>query len=100
MATPSPAAQAWHHAAKLRKHLQKQLDRVKASAVSGLDVEQMEAVESTLEQYGPPSCWDLPVSVSTNVLLDSASLPYKPFSSISNTLLTNMLKKPSGPCIY
>lgn len=56
MATPSHAAQAWHHAAKLRKHLQKQLDQVKASAASGLDVQQMESVETTLERYAQPSC--------------------------------------------
>ncbi|KAG8419959.1 hypothetical protein J3458_004780 [Metarhizium acridum] len=49
---PSPQArQYWHQALKLKKHLTKQLERLKAESASGVDVAYFEAIEGTLERF-------------------------------------------------
>ncbi|KID80052.1 Telomerase activating protein Est1, partial [Metarhizium brunneum ARSEF 3297] len=49
---PSPQArQYWHQALKLKKHLMKQLERLKAESASGVDVAHFEAIEGTLERF-------------------------------------------------
>ncbi|TWU76766.1 hypothetical protein ED733_004849 [Metarhizium rileyi] len=49
--SPSPAGKYWHQALKLRKHLMKQLEKVKAENLSGVDVAHFEAIEGTLEKF-------------------------------------------------
>ncbi|KHN95118.1 Telomerase activating protein Est1 [Metarhizium album ARSEF 1941] len=51
MASSAQVGQYWHQALKLRKHLMKQLEKVKAESASGVDIAQFEAIEGTLERF-------------------------------------------------
>ncbi|XWW97581.1 hypothetical protein V2A60_005565 [Cordyceps javanica] len=52
MASTTPqASQTWHNALKLRKHLLKQLEKIKNTASSGVDISQLEAADGTLEKF-------------------------------------------------
>ncbi|OAA74586.1 Telomerase activating protein Est1 [Akanthomyces lecanii RCEF 1005] len=51
MASTAPqASQAWHNALKLRKHLLKQLEKIK-NTTSSVDIPQLEAADGTLEKF-------------------------------------------------
>ncbi|EGX94444.1 Telomerase activating protein Est1 [Cordyceps militaris CM01] len=45
------ASQTWHNALKLRKHLLKQLEKIKNTTSSGVDIPQLEAADGTLEKF-------------------------------------------------
>ncbi|KAM3443133.1 hypothetical protein NHJ13734_002019 [Beauveria thailandica] len=52
MASPAPqASQTWQNALKLRKHLLKQLEKIKNNTSSGVDISQLEAADGTLEKF-------------------------------------------------
>ncbi|OAA72279.1 Telomerase activating protein Est1 [Cordyceps fumosorosea ARSEF 2679] len=52
MASSAPqASPIWHNALKLRKHLLKQLERIKNNASSSVDIPQLEAADGTLEKF-------------------------------------------------
>ncbi|KJZ78979.1 hypothetical protein HIM_01752 [Hirsutella minnesotensis 3608] len=52
MASNAPqASQAWHNALKLRKHLLKQLEKLRAEGASGTEISHFEAVDGLLEKF-------------------------------------------------
>ncbi|KFA63451.1 hypothetical protein S40285_00320 [Stachybotrys chlorohalonatus IBT 40285] len=46
----APAAQSWHQAQKLRKHLTKQLEKLRADSGPKLDLAQLDAMDGVLEK--------------------------------------------------